>query len=155
LTIKRTWTHAPLMMDCIFCIFNCFTLLYTVKCWTMFYNSTLYYFNVKNFSCDFIILRSVFTIRVYTVFSVSCQKCVFDNLAVDAQLIDHECNIYATRSIKIKIISFSFLIMLTHLISCILLIIEVKRKMIRWWFIHNMLFVVCEKRSHIYRAVSV
>jgi hypothetical protein len=127
LTIKRTWTHAPLMMDCIFCIFNCFTLLYTVKCftllytvkcWTMFYNSTLYYFNVKNFSCDFIILRSVFTIRVYTVLSVSCQKCVFDNLAVDAQLIDHECNICATRSIKIKIISFSFLMMLTHTWWC-------------------------------------
>jgi hypothetical protein len=32
---------------------------------------------------DFMILRFVFTIRVYFIFFVSCQKCIFNNQAND------------------------------------------------------------------------
>jgi hypothetical protein len=35
---------------------------------------------VKKIHFDFTILQSVFTIRVYFIFFMSCQKCIFDNL---------------------------------------------------------------------------
>ena len=44
----------------------------------------------KKFPYNFTILWSVFTIRVYFTFSMSCQKCIFDNLDVDTPLgINH------------------------------------------------------------------
>jgi hypothetical protein len=80
------------MIDSIFCMFDCFTLLYAVKCWTKFYNSTFYYLNVKNFSCDFTI--RFYDSSLYCTFRVVLKMCfwqpwLWPNYVLELQM--HVC----------------------------------------------------------------